>query len=155
MSHYTLFVISGISIIKGTLFGIHYYKDIQKEIKMDKEYIKELEEEIIRLKREMKICGVYSNKNDIEIFNKKAIYIYIREMIDVDTFQITKVIKILNNKFDILLNDRKYLKRDLSIKISNLIHIKNIKTWKYILYIIYIDPLFFPSSIKKNFFINK
>ena len=55
MSHYTLFVISGISIIKGTLFGIHYYKDIQKEIKMDKEYIKELEEEIIRLKREMKI----------------------------------------------------------------------------------------------------
>ena len=42
MSHYTLFVISGISIIKGTLFGIHYYKDIQKEIKMDKEYIKEL-----------------------------------------------------------------------------------------------------------------
>lgn len=71
MSHYTLFVISGISIIKGTLFGIHYYKDIQKEIKMDKEYIKELEEEIIRLKREMKICGVYSNKNDIEIFNKK------------------------------------------------------------------------------------
>ena len=38
---------------------------------MDKEYIKELEEEIIRLKREMKICGVYSNKNDIEIFNKK------------------------------------------------------------------------------------
>jgi hypothetical protein len=29
----------------------------------------------------------------LDIFNKKALYIYIREMVDVDTPQITKIIK--------------------------------------------------------------
>jgi len=71
MAQYILFVISGISVIKSTLFVIHSYKDIKNEVRMNKVYIKDLEEEIIRLKREMKICGVYSDKIDIEIFNKK------------------------------------------------------------------------------------
>lgn len=43
------------------------------------------------------VLELFRKRENIEIFNKKAIYIYIREMIDVDTFQITKVIKILKN----------------------------------------------------------
>ncbi len=41
------------------------------------------------------VLELFRKRENLEIFNKKAIYIYIREMIDVDTFQITKVIKIL------------------------------------------------------------
>lgn len=68
---------------------------------------------------------------------------------------IFKIFKSINKQFDILLSESKYLKRDFSFKIINLIHFKNIKTWKFIFFIIYIDPLFFPSSIKKYFISNK
>jgi len=43
------------------------------------------------------ILELFRKRENLEIFNKKAIYIYIREMIDVDTFQITKVNKVLKN----------------------------------------------------------
>ena len=37
---------------------------------------------------------LFKNCHSLEILdNKKAVYIYIREMIDVDTLQITKIIK--------------------------------------------------------------
>ena len=71
MSHYVLFVITGISTIKGCFKGIDHWKETKREMKRDKERINELEEEIIRLKRELQICGVYTDKSDIEIFNKK------------------------------------------------------------------------------------
>lgn len=45
------------------------------------------------------ILELFRKRENLEIFNKKAIYIYIREMIDVDTFQITKVIKILKKVY--------------------------------------------------------
>ena len=45
------------------------------------------------------ILELFRKRENLEIFNKKAIYIYIREMIDVDTFQITKVIKILKQVY--------------------------------------------------------
>jgi hypothetical protein len=45
------------------------------------------------------ILELFRKRENLEIFNKKAIYIYIREMIDVDTFQITKVIKILKRVY--------------------------------------------------------
>jgi hypothetical protein len=45
------------------------------------------------------ILELFRKRENLEIFNKKAIYIYIREMIDVDTFQITKIIKILKNVY--------------------------------------------------------
>ena len=43
------------------------------------------------------------NRHDIENFNKKAIYILIREMADVDTSQITKVANVLRKKYQIII----------------------------------------------------
>lgn len=71
MSHYALFIITSMGILKGSFKSIEWLKENKKERERDKEYIKELEEEIIRLRREMRICGVYSDKSNIEIFNKK------------------------------------------------------------------------------------
>jgi len=51
------------------------------------------------------ILELFRKRENLEIFNKKAIYIYIREMIDVDTFQITKVIKILKKVYYTLYNE--------------------------------------------------
>ena len=39
------------------------------------------------------IMELFRKRESLEIFNKKALYIYIREMIDVDTPQITKITK--------------------------------------------------------------
>ena len=39
------------------------------------------------------IMELFRKRENIELFNKKAIYIYIREMTDQSTPQITKVIK--------------------------------------------------------------
>jgi hypothetical protein len=51
------------------------------------------------------ILELFRKRENLEIFNKKAIYIYIREMIDVDTFQITKVIKVLKKIYYRLYNE--------------------------------------------------
>jgi hypothetical protein len=51
------------------------------------------------------ILELFRKRENLEIFNKKAIYIYIREMIDVDTFQITKVIKILKKVYYDIYNE--------------------------------------------------
>jgi hypothetical protein len=51
------------------------------------------------------ILELFRKRENLEIFNKKAIYIYIREMIDVDTFQITKVIKVLKKVYYNLYNE--------------------------------------------------
>lgn len=45
------------------------------------------------------ILEVFRKREDLEIFNKKAIYIYIREIIDVKTPKITKVAKKLKKIF--------------------------------------------------------
>ena len=39
------------------------------------------------------IMSLFRRRENIELFNKKAIYIYIREMTDQSTPQITKVLK--------------------------------------------------------------
>jgi hypothetical protein len=39
------------------------------------------------------VVELFRKCESLDIFNKKALYIYIREMIDVDTPQITKIIK--------------------------------------------------------------
>jgi hypothetical protein len=62
MSQYVLFVISGITTINGCFKGIDWYKEMKREKQKDKEYIKELEEEIIRLKREIHIVEFYKDK---------------------------------------------------------------------------------------------
>jgi hypothetical protein len=51
------------------------------------------------------ILELFRKRENLEIFNKKAIYIYIREMINVDTFQITKVIKILKQVYYDIYNE--------------------------------------------------
>jgi hypothetical protein len=37
------------------------------------------------------ILELFRKRNDLDVFNKKALYIYIREIIDVKTSKITKV----------------------------------------------------------------
>jgi hypothetical protein len=54
---------------------------------------------IFKKDKDRRVCDainiLFKRRENIEIFNKKALYIYIREMTDVDTPVITKVTKIL------------------------------------------------------------
>ena len=45
------------------------------------------------------ILELFRKREDLEIFNKKALYIYIREMVDVKTPKITKIANKLHNIF--------------------------------------------------------
>ena len=45
------------------------------------------------------IYELFPKKNDLEVFNKKALYIYIREMVDVKTPKITKIADKLHTIF--------------------------------------------------------
>ena len=45
------------------------------------------------------VLTLFSKRNDIEIFKKKALYIYIREITGEETPQLTKIINILKEKF--------------------------------------------------------
>jgi len=49
------------------------------------------------------ILNLMENRHDIENFNKKAIYILIREMADVETSQITKVANVLRKKYQVII----------------------------------------------------
>ena len=53
--------------------------------------------------KDRKVCDainqIFVRRENLEIFNKKALYIYIREMTDVDTPVITKVTKILKKHY--------------------------------------------------------
>ena len=51
------------------------------------------------------IITLFKRRENLEIFNKKALYIYIREMTDVETPVITKVTKILKKHYKILYNE--------------------------------------------------
>jgi hypothetical protein len=50
------------------------------------------------------IVELFRKCESLDIFNKKALYIYIREIVDVDTPQITKIIKKLKNIYIELYN---------------------------------------------------
>lgn len=45
------------------------------------------------------VLTLFRQRNDIEIFRKKALYIYIREMTDCETPNLTKVINVLKENF--------------------------------------------------------
>ena len=45
------------------------------------------------------VLTLFRTRNDLEIFKKKALYIYIREMTDCDTPNLTKVINVLKKDF--------------------------------------------------------
>ena len=56
---------------------------------------------------------LFKRRENLEIFNKKALYIYIREMTEVDTPVITKVTKILRKTYKVLYseyNEKGYIK---------------------------------------------
>jgi hypothetical protein len=65
-----------------TLFIKHVDKNLNKLFPKD-----------IDAKTADAILELFRKREALEIFNKKALYIYIREMIDVDTPQITKITK--------------------------------------------------------------
>jgi hypothetical protein len=56
------------------------------------------------------IMELFRKRENLDIFNKKGIYIYIREMTDQSTPQITKIIKKLKNIYKELLSQ--YLEHD-------------------------------------------
>ena len=45
------------------------------------------------------VLTIFRTRNDLDIFKKKALYIYIREMTDCETPQLTRVINILRDDF--------------------------------------------------------
>ena len=51
------------------------------------------------------VLTIFKTRNDLDIFKKKALYIYIREMTDCETPALTKVINVLKEDFR-----EKYLK---------------------------------------------
>lgn len=54
------------------------------------------------------IVELFRRRESIELFNKKALYIYIREMSDANTQQITKMVKLMKSKYKAMYMD--YLK---------------------------------------------
>ena len=46
------------------------------------------------------ILTIFKKREHLEIFNKKAIYIYIREITGMETTVITKVVKVMKNIFN-------------------------------------------------------
>ncbi len=64
---------------------------------------------IFRKKRDIEIAyavvELMLKREEIENFNKKALYILIREMTNVDTNHITKVVNVMRTKYKILLNE--------------------------------------------------
>ena len=51
------------------------------------------------------IVELFKRREEIENFNKKSLYILIREMTNVDTNHITKVVNVMRKKYKILLNE--------------------------------------------------
>ena len=45
------------------------------------------------------VLTIFKTRNDLDIFKKKALYIYIREMTDCETPHLTKVISVLKDDF--------------------------------------------------------
>ena len=74
-------------------------KDMKDFIDYFTEYIDKNMFTLFKKNKDRKVCDaintLFKRRENLEIFNKKALYIYIREMTDVDTPVITKVTKIL------------------------------------------------------------
>ena len=83
-------------------------QDIKDFIDYFTEYIDKHMFTMFKKEKDRKVCDainvLFNRRENLEIFNKKALYIYIREMTDVDTPVITKVTKILKLKYKELYN---------------------------------------------------
>jgi len=75
-----------------SLFIDYYVSHCSKNL--DKLFSKEEDKKIADC-----ILELFRNRDKIDIFNKKALYIYIREMMDVKTPNITKNAKVLYSIF--------------------------------------------------------
>ena len=69
-------------------------------------FIKEIEDKIFEmfdkaedLKTADAILEIFRKRNNIDIFNKKAIFIYVKEIADVPSITITKVVKKLKSVY--------------------------------------------------------
>ena len=64
---------------------------------------------LFKIDKDRKVCDainiLFKRRENLEIFNKKALYIYIREMTGVETPVITKVTKILKKVYKKLYNE--------------------------------------------------
>jgi hypothetical protein len=85
--------------IKEEIINDHYGKDYSVSEFMGL-YIKYIDKHLSKLfpkdidaKTADAIVELFRKCESLDIFNKKALYIYIREIVDVDTPQITKIIK--------------------------------------------------------------
>ena len=78
-------------------------QDIKDFIDYLTEYIDKHMFTMFKKEKDRKVCDaintLFKRRENLEIFNKKALYIYIREMTQVDTPVITKVTKILKKKY--------------------------------------------------------
>ena len=81
------------------LFDDKSFSDLLKEIHSNQN----------KKKNDQKVADaintLFKRRENLEIFNKKALYIYIREMTDVDTPVITKVTKIMKKLYKELYNE--------------------------------------------------
>lgn len=84
----------------------HYLEDLTEEM------IIYFEDNIPRLFKKRKdidvaysIIELFKQREDIENFNKKSLYILIREMTNVNTSHITKVVNVFKKKYKTLLNE--------------------------------------------------
>ena len=73
------------------------------------EYIDKHMFTMFKKEQDRKVCDainvLFKRRENLEIFNKKALYIYIREMTQVDTPVITKVTKVLRKHYKTLYNE--------------------------------------------------
>ena len=84
-------------------------KDLKDFIDYFTEYIDKHIFILFKKDKDRKVCDavniLFKRRENLEIFNKKALYIYIREITNVDTPVITKVTKILKKKYRELYNE--------------------------------------------------
>ena len=78
-------------------------QDIKDFIDYFTEYIDKHMFTMFKKDKDRRVCDainvLFKRRENLEIFNKKALYIYIREMTEVDTPVITKVTKLLRKKY--------------------------------------------------------
>jgi len=78
-------------------------QDMKDFIDYFTEYIDKHMYRLFKKENDRKVCDavniLFKRRENLEIFNKKALYIYIREITNVDTPVITKVTKILKKKY--------------------------------------------------------
>jgi DNA invertase Pin-like site-specific DNA recombinase len=78
-------------------------EEIQDFYRLFIEYCEENMEKIIKYKRDIPIAyaliEIFKNCENIETYNKKALYIMVREMVDVKTQYITRVVNILKQEY--------------------------------------------------------